>query len=112
MADGADAHDAVPDFEMTPGIPGDGGDAVAKLDAVAFQPLRNFQGARMNFGVIGAMNGAFDRPRDDLLRAVILRGVLDNPVAQQRPVLHQTKHNPSRFYFLAHDRRPCQRPGA
>jgi len=85
---------------------------VPELDAVAIEPLRDFQCAVVNFGVIGAMNGTFDRPRDDLLRAVILRGVLDNPVAQQRPVLHQTKHNPSRFYFLAHDRRPCERPGA
>jgi hypothetical protein len=46
----------------------------------------------MNFGVIGAMNGAFDRPRNDLLGAVKFRGVLDNPMTQQRPVLHQTKH--------------------
>ena len=35
MADRADAHDAVPAFEMAPGVPGDGGDAVAELDAVA-----------------------------------------------------------------------------
>jgi hypothetical protein len=46
----------------------------------------------MNFGVIGAMNGAFDRPRNDLLGAVILRRVFDNPVAKQRPVLHQSEH--------------------
>jgi hypothetical protein len=26
------------------------------------------------------------------LRAVILRRVFDNPVAQQRPVLHQSEH--------------------
>jgi hypothetical protein len=46
----------------------------------------------MNFGVIGAMNGTFDRPRDDLLRAVILRRVFNNPMAKQRPVLHQSEH--------------------
>ena len=70
MADGADAHDAVPDFEMAPGVPRDGGDAVAELDAVAIEALRDLQCAIVNFGVIGAMNGAFDRPRHDLLRAV------------------------------------------
>ena len=92
MADRADPHDAVPGFEMAPGVPGDGGDAVAELDAVAIEPLRDFQRARVNFGVIGAMNGTFDRSRDDLLRAVIPRRVLDNPVTKQRPVLHQSKH--------------------
>src|SRR4029078_13711062 len=92
VADRADSHDAVPGFEMAPGVPGDGGDAVAELDAIAVQPLRYFQRAHMNFGLIGAMNWTFDRPRDDFLRAVILRSVLDNPMAKQRPVLHQSKH--------------------
>jgi hypothetical protein len=55
----------------------------------------------MNFGVIGPMNGAFDRSRNDFLRAVIFRCVLDDPVTQQRPVLHQTKHTyvPPDYYF-------------
>ncbi len=92
MADGADAHDAVPDFEMAPGIPGDGGDAVAELDAFAIEALRDFQRALVDFGIIGAMDGAFDRSRHDLLGAMDRSGVLDNPVTQQRPVLHQTKH--------------------
>ena len=105
MADRADPHDAVPGFEMAPGVPGDGGDAVAELDAVAIEPLRDFQRACMNFGVIGAMNGTFDRPRDDLLRAVILRRVFDNPVAKQRPVLHQSEHThfPPMVCSLPHD---------
>ena len=37
MADRADAHDAVPGFKMAPGVPRDGGDAVAELDAVAMR---------------------------------------------------------------------------
>ena len=103
VADRADSHDAVPGFEMAPGVPGDGGDAVTELDAVAVQPLRYFQCACMNFGVIGAMNGAFDRPRDYLLRAVVLRRVFDNPMAQQRPVLHQSEHThfPPMVLFVA-----------
>jgi len=36
---------------MAPGVPGDGGDAVTELDAVAIQPLRDFQRAGVNFGV-------------------------------------------------------------
>src|SRR5207237_9434930 len=92
VADRADAHDAVPAFEMAPGIPGDGGDAVAELDAVALQHLRNFQRTLVNFGVIGADDGSLDRSGDDLLRSVIPGRVLDNPVAQQRPILHQTTH--------------------
>ena len=105
MVDRADAHDAVPGFEVAPGIPGDGGDAVTELDAVAVQPLRYFQRACMNFGVIGAMNGTFDRPRDDLLRAVILRRVFNNPMAKQRPVLHQSEHThfPPMVCLLPHD---------
>jgi hypothetical protein len=57
----------------------------------------------MNFGVIGAMNRTFDRPRDDLLRAVILRRVFDNPMAKQRPVLHQSEHThfPPMVLFVA-----------
>src|SRR5262249_45165113 len=77
---------------MAPGVPGDGGDTVAELDAVALQHLRTLQGVLVNFGVIGPDDGAFDRARHDLLRAVIGRGVLDDPVAEQGPVLHQTKH--------------------
>ena len=63
---------------MAPGVPGDGGDAVTELDAVAIQPLRDFQRAIANFGVIRAMNGTFDGSRDDLLCAVISRRVFDN----------------------------------
>ena len=92
VTDRADPHDAIPGFKMAPGIPGDGGDAVAELDAVAVEPLRNLQRALVDFGVIGAMDGTFDRSRNDLLRAMDCCGVFDNPVTQQRPVLHQSKH--------------------
>jgi len=49
--DRADAHDAVPGFEVAPGVPCDRGDAVPELDAVAIKPLRDLSGARVaNFG--------------------------------------------------------------
>jgi len=77
---------------MPPGVPCDGGDAVAELDAVTLQALRDLERAGVNFGVIGAMNGAFDRSRHDLLRAVEQRRVFDNAVTKQRPILHQSAH--------------------
>src|SRR5258706_4152146 len=88
MADRADAHDAVPGFKMTPGVPGDGGDAVAKLDAVAIQPLRHLQRAIANFGVICAMDRDFDRSGYDLLRSMDGSRMLDHPVTKPKPVLH------------------------
>jgi hypothetical protein len=70
MADRADAHDAVPGFEVAPRVPCDGGDAVTELDAVAFQPLRDLSARADEFGVIGADEWApsTDR-RDDLWRS-------------------------------------------
>src|SRR4029079_7260138 len=65
---------------------------VAELDAVAIQPLRNFQRPLVNFSIVGAVDGSFDRSRNDLLGAMDCCGVFDDPVTQQRPVLHQSKH--------------------
>ena len=41
VVDRADAEDAVPGFEMPPGVPGQRRDAVAELDAVAVEALRD-----------------------------------------------------------------------
>src|SRR6201999_2570538 len=84
--------DAVPAFEMAPGVPGDGSDAIAELDAVTLQALRYFERAPVDFGIIGAMDGAFDRPCHDLLGAVEPGCMLDNAVTKQRPILHQSLH--------------------
>jgi len=46
----------------------------------------------VDFGVVGADNGTFDRTSDDFLRAVIGRRVLDDTMTEQGPILHQTKH--------------------
>jgi hypothetical protein len=57
----------------------------------------------VNFGIIGADDRAFDRAGDDFLCAMIPGRVLDNPVAQQRPILHQTTHPnvpPDRYVVL------------
>jgi hypothetical protein len=67
---------------MAPGVPGNGGDAVAELDAVAIQPLRYLQRAVPDFGIIGAMDGTFDRSCDDLLGAMDGRRMFENSVTQ------------------------------
>src|SRR5262249_32147177 len=92
MADRANPHDAVPDFEMTPGVPGNGGDAVTEPDAVAIQPLRDLERAVPDLPVVGALDRPLDRSRADPLFAIDRRRVLDDPVAQQGPLLHQTKN--------------------
>ena len=81
MTDGSDTHDAVPGLEVTPSIPGDGGDAITKSDAVAVQALRDFQRACANFGVIGAMNGPLDRAGDHFALSMNPRRVIDDPDA-------------------------------
>ena len=91
MANGADAHDAVPRLKVTPGIPRDGGDTVAKFDAVAIQPLTDFQSTCTNFTVIGAMNRALHRARHDFLLTMNRCCMIDNTMAQQRPILHEVR---------------------
>ncbi|MHC2621428.1 hypothetical protein ACVIW2_003460 [Bradyrhizobium huanghuaihaiense] len=93
MADGADAHDAVPHLEMAPGVPGDRSDAVAELDAVALQHLGDLERALVDLGIVGAVDRSLDRSCDHLLLAMNPGGVFDDPVAEQGPVLHQTKHS-------------------
>src|SRR6266478_1595912 len=92
MADRANAHDAIPCLKMAPGVPGNGGDAIAELDAVAIKPLRDLQGAVSDFGIIGAMDGTFDRSCDDLPGSMDGRRMFENTVTKQRPVLHQPTH--------------------
>ena len=93
MANGADPHDAVPDFEMAPGVPGDRCDTVAELDPVTLEHLRDLQRALVNLTIGGAMDRSLDRPCDNLLLAMNSGGVFDDPVAEQGPILHQTKHS-------------------
>ena len=92
VIDRADPHDAVPGLEMPPGIPGQRRHPVAELDAVFVQPLRHLQGAGAELLVIGFDDRAFDRAGDDFTIAVKRRGMIDDAVAQQRPVLHEPKH--------------------
>jgi hypothetical protein len=92
VIDGADAGDAVPGFEMPPGVPGERRDAVAELDAFLLEPLRDLEGTLAHLAVIGAVDRALDGARDDLAIAMLSGGVVDDLMAQQRPILHQSKH--------------------
>ena len=92
VIDRADAEDAVPGLQVTPGVPGQRRHPVAELDAVLFQPLRHFLGALADLGVIGLDDRPLDRARNDLALAVIFGGMVDDAMEQQRPVLHQAEH--------------------
>src|SRR5215468_9258736 len=95
MVDRADAHNAVPGFEMPPCVPGERRHTVAEPDAVTFEALGHFKGARANLGVVRGVNGTLNRARNYGPGGVVGRRVVDNPMAQQRPVLHQSEHGVS-----------------
>jgi hypothetical protein len=92
VVDRADAEDAVPGFQMPPGIPGQRRHPVAEPDAVLFQPLRHPQCAAPDLGIIGGMDRPLDRARDHRPLGMEGGGVIDDAMAQQRPILHQSKH--------------------
>ena len=108
VVDRADAEDAVPGFQMPPGVPGERRDPVAELDAVLLQPLRDLQRARADLARSWwSMDRSFDRARDDLAFAVKRGGVVDDAMAQQRPILHQAEHGiPLLVIDIILDRRP------
>ena len=101
VIDGADPHDAVPGLQMAPGIPGQRRDPVAEHDAVSLQPLREPQGAGANLGIGRLVDGSFNRARYDRPTGVIRGGVVDNAMAEQRPILHQPEHGVSLRCFLS-----------
>src|SRR5262249_54167779 len=81
-------------LQVPPGVPGQGRDPVAELDALLLEPLCHLQGARSDLAVGGAVDRSLDRAGHDLAVAVLDRGVIDDAMAQQRPVLHQSLHRP------------------
>ena len=93
VVDGADTDNAVPAFQVPPGVPGERRHAVAELDAVAFEALRYAQRARADFGVVGVVKRAFDRTRDHRPFAVVDGGMIDDAMAKERPILHEAEHD-------------------
>ena len=92
VIDAAASHTAVPGFKMPPGVPRQRRDAVAGLDARAFELLGDAQGAVAHLRIIGGVYRPFDRAGNHLPFGVVGGGVVDDPVTEQRPVLHETEH--------------------
>src|SRR5215211_4948047 len=80
---------------MPPGVPGERRDAIAKTVTFALQALRNFERACTDAGIGGTMHRAFDRARHHLARAMLDRRMVDDAMAEERPILHQSKHGAS-----------------
>jgi hypothetical protein len=77
---------------VPPGIPSQRRYPITKPQAVAFEPLRHAERAFADFGVIGRVHRPFNGSRDYGPRAGIYGGVINDAMAQKRPVLHQAKH--------------------
>src|SRR5215204_309387 len=100
MVDRSNADDAVPAFQMPPSVPGERRDAVSQPDAVAVEPLRKLQRSSSDFGVVRLVDRPLDRARHHGTLPVLDRGMVDDAMAQERPILHQAKHRHS-SKFLA-----------
>jgi hypothetical protein len=95
VVDAAHAHDAEPGLEMVAGVPGQRGDAVAGLKTLAGEQLRDLLRAGADTGIGGAHDRPFHRARDDLAVRVLAGSEIDDLVADERPLLHQSKHSVS-----------------
>src|SRR5262245_42257205 len=93
VVDRANAEDAIPGFNVAPGVPRKRCDPVTQLDAVLVQPFGNFQCAGAHVGIVGRVDWTLNRARDDLPPAMIFGGMVDDAMAQQRPILHQAEHS-------------------
>jgi hypothetical protein len=92
VIDRPDAERAVPDFQMPPGILGKRRATIAQFNAIAREPLRDFERAPAQRAIVGAMDRPLDRTRYDLPLRMPDGGVIDNLRTQKRPVLHVTLH--------------------
>ena len=105
VRDRADAADAVPELEMAVAVPGQRRHPVAVHDALAGEPFRHGKRAPAHLRIGRAPERpVLDRPADDLARAVLDRGMVDDPVQQKGPVLHQAEHarlSPHRSVLVA-----------
>lgn len=116
VADRADAHDPVPGLDVAAGVPRQGADSIARLDPQSQQGVGDALGPIADLGVGRAHDRALDRSADHLAMTVPERGMVDDLVEGQRPVLHQALHRtpalplPYRCSYKAIDaRRDTQR---
>src|SRR5262245_3232121 len=92
VVDRTNAKDAIPGFNVAPGVPRKRCHPVTHLDAVLVQSLGNLQCAGAHFGIVGRVDWTLNRARNDLSPAMIFGGMVDDAMAQQRPFLHQAEH--------------------
>ena len=92
VIDGTDTQESVPHLHMPPGIPGDRGDAVTDADPGRVEPFGYPQCILPHIAIGRPVYRTLDRPRDNLPAPMIGRRVIDNLVAQKRPVLHSAQH--------------------
>jgi hypothetical protein len=91
--DGTKAHQPVPDFEVTMGIPGHGGHDLAFAEAqTRAGGAGKAPGPAVEIAIGIAVDRSFNRAGDDLSFAMPSTGMVENGVNQQRPVLHQSVH--------------------
>jgi hypothetical protein len=86
-------HDAVPDFEMAPRVAGERSHTVSEANPVPIKALRNLQRSPPQCGVSRGVDRAFDRTRHDLPFGMVAGCVINDAMAEQRPILHQSKHD-------------------
>ena len=82
VVNGANAGDAIPGFHMPPGIPGKGRNPITQLDTITLQALGDTDRAPPHITIIRAMEGAFDRPTDDLPPRMLDGGVVQHLMHQ------------------------------
>src|SRR5688572_12344969 len=80
---------------MAPGVPGQRRHAIADPHAVLAESLRQLQRSPAGCGVGRAVDPAFDRTGHDRPVGMVDRGMIDDPVAEQWPILHQAEHGVS-----------------
>src|SRR5262249_50947516 len=102
VIDRANSENAVPRFDVPPGIPGQRRDSVAERDAVAVEALGNLERPQSDRSVVGGVDRALDRARDYGAFGVVGRGVGDDAGGEERAVLHQSVHErPSQCFAAA-----------
>ncbi len=86
------AGDAIVDFEMAIGVPGERRDAVARVQAKALQRMGEPPGARGDVAVTGAIDDPVGIARDDFAVGVETLDIFENSGNQKRTVLHKPEH--------------------
>ena len=104
---GADAGDAEIELEVAIGVPGDGADRIAELDAQPLQGLGELLGALGRVLVAVAVDRPLDRAGHDLDVGVVPSGKVDDLRNQQRTVLHQAEHGVSSVTLAARNEGFC-----